>query len=177
MPESANLRLQIEAADADAEELAGLAYQLRNEIRNLDVESVELTSGGPAPKGTMAGGAVIPGALTIALRPPTLPSLVDLLMHWLARRLMSRHILTLEIIDGERRIRAEYDAADTDPRELIAAAVSGLSSTTPRPTPGNISLNSEGDTNVGQDVVGRDKITIQAETGATVIIQASPLRP
>ncbi|MGH4011693.1 MAG: hypothetical protein ACRDTH_26600 [Pseudonocardiaceae bacterium] len=52
----ARLGLQIEAdPEADAEELAELAMDLREQLLELDIESADTTTAGQAPPGTLAG--------------------------------------------------------------------------------------------------------------------------
>ncbi|MGH3996094.1 MAG: hypothetical protein ACRDTJ_01360, partial [Pseudonocardiaceae bacterium] len=52
---------------ADAEELAALAVQLREQLLELDIESAEPATVGPAPPRTRAGEILIAGALTVML--------------------------------------------------------------------------------------------------------------
>jgi hypothetical protein len=54
-------------AEAEAEELARLAVQLRHELRELDIESAEPATAGPAPPGTRAGEFLTAGALIVML--------------------------------------------------------------------------------------------------------------
>jgi hypothetical protein len=60
----ARLGLRIETdAEAEAEELATLAVQLRQELLELDIESAEPATAGPAPPGTRAGELLTAGTL------------------------------------------------------------------------------------------------------------------
>ncbi|MGH3922361.1 MAG: hypothetical protein ACRDTT_05745, partial [Pseudonocardiaceae bacterium] len=67
----ARLGLCIETdSEAEAEELARLAVQLRRELRKLrepGIESAEPATAGPAPPGTRAGELLTAGALIVML--------------------------------------------------------------------------------------------------------------
>lgn len=90
MPPEANLiqlTLLIDAgADADAEELDRLTRRLRDEILELQVESVEPVRGAPAPEGTKGVDPMILGALVVAVGPTTLTKLLEFLHAWAMRR-------------------------------------------------------------------------------------------
>lgn len=81
------LTLLIDAGtDADAEELDRLTRQLRAEILELEVESVEPMKGAPAPEGTKGVDPMILGALVVAVGPTTLTKLLEFLHAWAMRR-------------------------------------------------------------------------------------------
>lgn len=62
------LTLRVETdSEADAEELAMLAVDLRGLLLELDIESADPLTRGPAPAGTRAGEMFVAGALTIVL--------------------------------------------------------------------------------------------------------------
>lgn len=62
--------LRVDAGEeADSEELAKLAMQLRAQLLELDVERVDLVSVGPAQEGTHADEALMAGALIVSLIP------------------------------------------------------------------------------------------------------------
>jgi hypothetical protein len=175
MPESANLRLQIEAADADAEELDRLARQLRDEIRELEVEAVELARGGPAPEGSKSPEIVIAGALAITLLPAALAPLTALIGNWAERLRIANRPLTIKLSFGDKLAEVEYDPATTDVHQLTVELMARLAEASAPAS--HVSLNSQGDVNVGQDVVGRDKINIQVQPGATLVVQPNANPP
>ena len=84
-------------SDADAEELAELTRQLREDLLQLDVEAVDLVSGGKAPAGTKAVDPVTAGTLllTLAASGGVLTTLINALQSWLTRH--ERRGVTLEI--------------------------------------------------------------------------------
>ena len=86
LPRSLNLTLLINTGEeADAEELDRLTRQLRTEIQELDVESVEFVTSGEAPEGTKSGEAVALGSLAVVLLPAVAPKLIALLQSWSMR--------------------------------------------------------------------------------------------
>ncbi len=111
----ARLDLCIETGpEADAEELAALAVQLLE----LDIESAEPATVGPAPPGTRASEILIAGALTVMLAqsPGLLTAIVETMKSWVA-------------LSGERSVKLELDGdvlevngiTRSDQRELIQA--------------------------------------------------------
>jgi hypothetical protein len=82
--DKAEFNIEVSAADATEEELDRMTRQLLSELRELDVESAELTKGGPAPKGSK-GDPVTIGSIAIELLPAVLPSVVGLVQAWSAR--------------------------------------------------------------------------------------------
>lgn len=92
------LDLCIEAGpEADAEELAELAAGLREWLLELDIESAEPATAGPAPLDTRAGEVLVPGALTVMLALPLLEQLIDAVQLWVSLR--NGRSVTLEIGD------------------------------------------------------------------------------
>ena len=78
------LNIEVSATDATEEEIDKLTRQLLIEFRELDVESVQLAKGGPAPVGSK-GDALTMGSIALEFLPAFLPSVIGLLQSWLAR--------------------------------------------------------------------------------------------
>ena len=86
LPRSLNLTLLINTgAEDDTEELDRLTRQLRTELQELDVETVELVKGVDAPEGAKSGEPVVLGALAVVVLPAVVPKLIALLQSWAAR--------------------------------------------------------------------------------------------
>ena len=83
-PELTELSIEVSAIDATEEELDRMTRRLLSELRELDVESAELTKGGPAPMGSK-GDPVTIGSIAIELLPVILPSVVGLVQAWSTR--------------------------------------------------------------------------------------------
>ena len=82
MPTS--LLIQIMSADLDEEKVDQLTRKLAMELRQADVQSVDLV-GTAAPEGAMSGCAVDIGSLAVQVLPAALPLVLAALREW-ARR-------------------------------------------------------------------------------------------
>ena len=82
--ELTELNIEISASDATDEELDRMTRQLLSELRELDVESAQLTKGGPTPKGSKGDPLTI-GSIMISALPTALPAVVALVQAWTAR--------------------------------------------------------------------------------------------
>jgi hypothetical protein len=82
--DKAEFELQVSVTEATEDELDHLTRQLLKEVREIDVESAELTRGGPAPDGTK-GDAITFGSIAIEVLPAVLPSLIALVQAWVTR--------------------------------------------------------------------------------------------
>jgi hypothetical protein len=113
------LDVRIEAeADADREELVGLAVRLRDWLLPVGVESVGFVAAGPALSGTRSAGMFVAGVLTVlfARSSELLAKLIDVVQSWLSS-------------SGARSVRLELDGdvlevtgiTRGDQRELIQA--------------------------------------------------------
>jgi hypothetical protein len=112
------VRLQVGAGgDADAEEVADLTSQLRQELLELDVDAVELARSGPAPRGTKAVDVLAIGGLILSLaKSSALTHVVKVVQGWLSR-------------DNRRQVEIQMDgdvlkltgATDEEQRRLVDA--------------------------------------------------------
>ena len=84
-PSTTKVDLQISVRDSTAEELDEITRQLYDELRDLDVESVDLVQSGPAPEGTKTVDPITIGALAIAVLPTFMPKLVEFIQAWAMR--------------------------------------------------------------------------------------------
>lgn len=80
----AELEIQVSIDDATEEELDGSTRQLLFELRDLDVESAELTKGESAPQGSK-GDPITLGSIALVALPATLPKVFDLIQGWTSR--------------------------------------------------------------------------------------------
>jgi hypothetical protein len=102
--------------EADTEELAVLAVQLREQLLELDIESAEPTTVGQAPPGTRAGEVLLAGVLTVMLAQSSglLTAVVETVKSWAS-------------LGRERSVKLELDGdvlevtgiTRTNQRELI----------------------------------------------------------
>ena len=83
-PEISQLHIEISASDTAVEDIDRMTRQLFSELRELDIESAELTKGGAAPAGTK-GDPITVGSIALQLLPTVLPSVVGLVQAWASR--------------------------------------------------------------------------------------------
>ena len=81
---TAEFQIEVSATDATDEELDRMTRQLLSELRELDVESAELTKGGPAPTGSKGDPLTI-GSIALVAIPAILPKVADLVLAWMSR--------------------------------------------------------------------------------------------
>lgn len=115
----ARLGLCIETVpEAEAEELAVLAVQLREQLLELDIESAEPATVGEAPPGTRAGELLVAGVLTVMLAQSSglLTALVETVKSWAA---LSRERSVKLEVDGD--VLEVNGITRSDQRELIQA--------------------------------------------------------
>ena len=99
--EPIQLTLEVQAGpDATPEEIDELARQLLADLRQMDVDSAELLSAGPAPEGAKVVDPVTLGALAVAVLPTVLPKLVDFVQAW-SQRGQSRSVKFKGKIGGQ----------------------------------------------------------------------------
>jgi hypothetical protein len=80
-----NFTLQIIDANVTGDDLDEIARQLVSELKEMEVESVNLASGESAPAGTKAVDPVTTGAIVLAVLPTFLPKIVDFIQAWSLR--------------------------------------------------------------------------------------------
>lgn len=116
-PTTLGIRVDI-GSDADAEEVATATLQLRRELLDLDVDTVELPSAGEPPPGTRAIELAAVGALVVTVaRSQLLSSVLATVRAWLAasprrsiRLELGGDVLELNGLSGaeQRRLADEW---------------------------------------------------------------------
>jgi len=84
-PDLTELRLEISAQDATAEDIDQMTRQFLSELRETDVDSVKLAPGGPAPVGSKSFDPVATGAIVMTVLPVVLPKVIDMAQAWVTR--------------------------------------------------------------------------------------------
>jgi hypothetical protein len=97
MADALRIRLDV-SADVDDDVLARMTGDLRDELLDLDVDSVDRPSDGSAPQGTKAGEVLAAGALLLTVAPTIVEGVVAVLVSWLSRQPSD---VTIEI-DGQK---------------------------------------------------------------------------
>lgn len=114
------VQVEVAGEDADAEELERLTHQLRAELLELDVESVEVASGGAAPDGTKATDIAAWGSLLVTLAGAggVLPVVIETVRSWLTRH--SGQTVMVKVGDAELQLSG---ATAQERQELVSAWV------------------------------------------------------
>src|SRR5262245_21437095 len=115
--ELTELHIEISAIDSTEEDIDRMTRQLLSELRNIDVESVELARGGPAPSGTKSVDPIIIGNIAVAVLPTFLPKVVDFVQAW-AMRGQGR---TVKFKGKVGRQFIEFEGSPEDLQKLLAA--------------------------------------------------------
>jgi hypothetical protein len=76
--------IQVNISNGTDQELDSVTRQLLSEVRELNVETAELSKGGTAPTGTK-GDPITMGSITIAVLPSVLPNVIALVQAWVMR--------------------------------------------------------------------------------------------
>ena len=80
------LTIEVSVGQGDINELEELSRQLRAEVEDLKVDSVDWVSSGAAPEGTKAVDSAAVGQMIVALAPTIIPPLFELLKSWVERK-------------------------------------------------------------------------------------------
>lgn len=104
--------------DLDAEEVDELTQQLREELLESDVYSVELVTAGEAPPGTRGIDIVVLGGLMVHIAESldALSAVIGTIRHWLSRR--GRGVVKLQIGDDVLELSS---ASKEDQERLVDA--------------------------------------------------------
>jgi hypothetical protein len=100
--------------DADDEEVAEAASQLRRELLDLDVEAVETPRAGEPPEGTRAVEVAAVGSLLVTAGPQFLAAVIGVVRAWLGRS--QQRSIRLEL-DGDV---LELTGLPTDQQRTLA---------------------------------------------------------
>lgn len=116
-PDAVNLTLQLGSDTAiDPEHLDQLTRQLRDEIREVEVESVELVREGTAPEGAKVAEVVTLGAIAVSVLPAVLPKLIDVVRDWLMRG--EKRKIKIKTTIGDRSVEVDYSPQTISQDEL-----------------------------------------------------------
>lgn len=115
---TAELLIELSLDGGDAAELDELTRQLRAEVGELNVDSVEQVSAGAAPEGTKAVDFTAIGQMAVTLAPALIPPLFDLLKSWVERKPSTPVKVKVKV--GKRVAQIEYDPTKTSAKDLDA---------------------------------------------------------
>ena len=116
--------IQIELADADAEELSRLSRRLREELLEQDgVADVQPVSAGEAPAGAKAADWNLLGEWAVKLGVAAIPGVFEMLKKR-AEKAPASAPLKIKVKVGRRSAEVEYDPARTTPEQVQALVAS-----------------------------------------------------
>lgn len=111
-----NFTLQIMDVNATGDDLDEMARLLIQELKEMEVESVDLVSAGIAPAGTKSVEAITTGAIALAVLPTFLPKIVDFVQAWSLRG-QGRTIKFKGKISGQD---IEFEGSGEDLQKILA---------------------------------------------------------
>ena len=114
----AELLIEVSLEGGDTAELDEWTRQLRAEVEELNVDSVEQVSAGVAPEGTKAVDFAAIGQMAVTLAPTIIPPLFDVLKSWVERKPSTPVKVRVKI--GRKTAQIEYDPTRTSAKELEA---------------------------------------------------------
>ena len=112
----AELFIEVLLEDGHEAELDELTRQLKAEVEDLSVDSVEDITNGSAPDGTKAVDITIIGQMVVTLAPAIIPPLFELLKSWVERKPSTPVKIRVKV--GKRTALIEYDPTKTSAQEL-----------------------------------------------------------
>lgn len=115
------LNLEVSADDATSDQLDELTRHLLAELRDMDVESAQLASAGPAPDGAKSAEALTAGAIALSVLPAALPKLIDFIQAW-AMRGQGRRVKFKGKIAGQA---VEFEGSPEDLQALLKTLQKG----------------------------------------------------
>jgi hypothetical protein len=114
----AKLFLELSLDGAEDAELDELSNQLKAEVSDLNVDSIEPVSLGTAPDGTKSAEYMAIGQMAVTLAPALIPPLFDLLKSWVERKPSTPVKIKVKV--GKRTAQIEYDPTKTSEKDLEA---------------------------------------------------------
>ncbi|MBI5082215.1 MAG: hypothetical protein HZC38_21140 [Chloroflexi bacterium] len=110
------LAIHLDLGESDPEELDRLTRQLRDEIKELNVESAEMAKGGDAPAGTKSAELILFNQMIVTLAPTLIPQVVALIKGWTERRPITP--VKIKVVVGKKNVEAEFDPLTTSSAEI-----------------------------------------------------------
>jgi hypothetical protein len=112
----AELIIELSFEGGDAVELDELTRQLRAEVQELNIDTLDQVSAGVAPEGTKAVDLAAIGQMAVTLAPAIIPPLFDLLKSWVERKPSTPVKIKVKV--GKRTAQIEYDPTRTSAKDL-----------------------------------------------------------
>ena len=113
---TAELLIEVSLEGGDDAELDDLTRQLRSEVEELSVDSVEQVSTRGMPEGTKGFDLAALGQMAVTLAPTLIPPLFELLKSWVERKPSTPVKIKVKV--GKRTAQIEYDPTKTSAKDL-----------------------------------------------------------
>jgi len=113
---SAEVFVELSLEAGDATELEELTSQLREQVEELHIDSVEKVPVWVDPNGKKAGDFSAIGQMAITLAPTLIPPLFELLKSWVERKPSTP--VKIKVRVGKRTAQIEYDPTKTSAKDL-----------------------------------------------------------
>ena len=115
--EAADLTLIVDLGqNSDTDELDQATRQLRDELEDLNVGSVELAKSDVVVAGTKSAEVITFGSLAVTILPTFVPKLMDFLQSWTLRGESRKIKIKTQV--GDRSVEVEYSPQVTSQAEL-----------------------------------------------------------
>jgi hypothetical protein len=115
---TAQLLVEVVLDGGDTNELDALTRQLRMEMEELNIDTIDRVSAGPAPQGTKAVDMELIGQMAVTLAPTIVPHLFGLLKSWVERKPSTPVKIKVKV--GRQTAQIEYDPTRTSAKDLEA---------------------------------------------------------
>ena len=128
--EASSFVLQVDLGeDFDQDQLDQTTRQLKLELQDLDVESIDLVHTQKSPEGTKSAEAFTLGALAVAVLPTAIPKLIEYLQAWTMRS--EGRSVKIKSQVGDKTIELEYSPkgiSNQDLKELVTLLAGSMAS-------------------------------------------------
>lgn len=111
-----DLYLTLSVEDGDSFELDEITRELKQEIENLDVETVKPLSAQSLPRGAKSADWAVIGQMVVTLAPTVIPSFFELLKSWVERKPSTPVKVRIRV--GKKTAQIEYDPTKTTAKDL-----------------------------------------------------------
>lgn len=111
-----DLYVTLSVEDGDSAELDELTRELKQEIENLEIETVKPLSAGSLPRGAKSADWMVIGQMVVTLAPTVIPPFFDLLKSWIDRKPSTPVKVRIKV--GKKTAQIEYDPTKTTAKDL-----------------------------------------------------------
>jgi hypothetical protein len=111
-----DLYVTLSVEDGDLAELDELTRELKQEIENLEVETVKPLAAGSLPRGAKSADWAVIGQMVVTLAPTVISPFFDLLRSWVERKPSTPVKVRIKV--GKKTAQIEYDPTKTTAKDL-----------------------------------------------------------